>query len=148
MKYQVSSRLLLLLLTLMLPAAWVVPRYWVWCFQPEGSVHWCYEHKGGPSWQNYHHAIRLRVFEYSIGSEPDPRVHFHCDRVPLWPLLLIPTAFGIFHLGRSMRRVRRRNRGLCVKCAYNLSGLTVPRCPECGTAFTPRSMLDVRSESP
>ena len=27
---------------------------------------------------------------------------------------------------------RRFRRGLCPKCGYNLTGLTEPRCPECG----------------
>ena len=34
------------------------------------------------------------------------------------------------------RRERRRNElGLCVCCGYNLTGLTEPRCPECGAGF-------------
>ncbi len=31
-----------------------------------------------------------------------------------------------------VRRWRRRKHGLCIHCGYNLTGLTEPRCPECG----------------
>ena len=30
---------------------------------------------------------------------------------------------------------RRRTRGLCVKCGYDLTGASKCRCPECGTPF-------------
>ncbi len=33
------------------------------------------------------------------------------------------------------RRRKRKKLGLCVKCGYNLKGLTEQRCPECGTSF-------------
>lgn len=33
-----------------------------------------------------------------------------------------------------VRRRWRRKRGLCPQCGYNLTGSTVPRCPECGTS--------------
>jgi hypothetical protein len=32
--------------------------------------------------------------------------------------------------------------GTCVKCGYNLTGLTEPRCPECGTPFAMPPSLD------
>ena len=32
-----------------------------------------------------------------------------------------------------VRRHRRRRRGLCLKCGYNLTGNTTGVCPECGT---------------
>lgn len=48
--------------------------------------------------------------------------------VPLWKPL-----WGIY------RRQRRRQRGLCLGCAYNLRGLTEYRCPECGKEFAPRA---------
>ncbi len=43
-------------------------------------------------------------------------------------------------LKRQLRRWRRERMGLCVKCAYNLTGLTEPRCPECGTEFDPSTV--------
>ncbi len=36
------------------------------------------------------------------------------------------------------RRSRFKKLGLCVKCGYNLKGLTEPRCPECNTSFDER----------
>jgi len=35
----------------------------------------------------------------------------------------------------EVRQERRRRRGLCVACGYNLRGLPEPRCPECGREF-------------
>ena len=40
--------------------------------------------------------------------------------------------FGLWVGGRRRPRVRP---GHCIRCAYNLTGLTEPRCPECGTPF-------------
>ena len=33
------------------------------------------------------------------------------------------------------RRLRRIDGSHCFHCGYNLTGLTEPRCPECGTPF-------------
>jgi len=38
---------------------------------------------------------------------------------------------------RRMRTKIRRLEGRCEKCNYDLRGLPEPRCPECGTPFTP-----------
>ena len=42
----------------------------------------------------------------------------------LW--LLLPGSF-------ALRRILRRKRDLCVKCAYDLKGAEHEVCPECGT---------------
>jgi energy-converting hydrogenase Eha subunit A len=57
---------------------------------------------------------------------------------PLWPGLIANAAFygtvivgGAFAL-RAFRRHRRRSRGWCVSCGYDLAGVALPACPECG----------------
>jgi len=47
---------------------------------------------------------------------------------------LLP-AFGMnraCQTGRSIRRVRKRNKGLCIFCGYPCTDLLSPKCPECG----------------
>ncbi len=56
--------------------------------------------------------------------------------IPLWIpalVLAVPTLF-------FWRRSRRHRAGYCRKCRYNLTGLTEPRCPECGTEFDPATV--------
>ena len=54
--------------------------------------------------------------------------------VPLWFPFVIFAFYPILAFIRGpLRRYRRRKRALCVRCGYNLTGLTEPRCPECGT---------------
>jgi hypothetical protein len=44
--------------------------------------------------------------------------------------------FFIFYLFEDIILIERRA-FCCRKCGYELEGLTVPRCPECGTGFDP-----------
>ena len=54
--------------------------------------------------------------------------------IPFGPLFFLFAAYPTLAFIRGpLRRYRRRKRGLCVKCGYNLTGLMEPRCPECGT---------------
>lgn len=58
--------------------------------------------------------------------------------VPLWVLFVVfVTYLALAFLRGPMRRWRRRRKGLCVKCGYNLTGLPEPRCPECGGGTLP-----------
>lgn len=70
-----------------------------------------------------------------------------CARIPLWSLFIL---FALYPCSRfycgPFRRFRRRRRGLCVKCAYNLTGNTSGVCPECGTAID--AMTGEESQSP
>jgi hypothetical protein len=60
---------------------------------------------------------------------------------PLWGGLLVDILvlatlwFALLAGMDAFRRSRRRERGLCPRCAYDLrsSGVTHKRCPECGT---------------
>ena len=63
---------------------------------------------------------------------------FSLPLAPIWKGVLLNTLFYalLFRLliitpGR-MRRMFRRKRGLCVKCAYDLRGAEHEACPECG----------------
>ena len=61
---------------------------------------------------------------------------------PFWLLFLGCVAVLIYdHFVRktSLHR-KRRERNKCETCGYNLTGLTEPRCPECGSAFRTREV--------
>ena len=56
--------------------------------------------------------------------------------VPAWaPPTLLAMLSVILLLLRPIRTWRRGRNGLCLQCAYNLTGLPEPRCPECGRKF-------------
>ncbi len=60
-------------------------------------------------------------------------------RVPLWaPFILFATYPTIAFVRGPLRRYRRRKRGLCINCGYDLRGTTGGVCSECGEgAFKP-----------
>ena len=56
--------------------------------------------------------------------------------VPFWLLFAGLARWPALAFVRGpLRRWRRRKRGQCLHCGYNLAGLPERRCPECGTAF-------------
>jgi hypothetical protein len=61
---------------------------------------------------------------------------------PIWPRLLMNTALFasalaiLWHAPLGLRSIRRRRRGLCPRCAYDLRAAPTPTCPECGN-YTP-----------
>ena len=56
--------------------------------------------------------------------------------IPLWFLLALFSAYPLANFVRGpLRRHRRRRKGLCLKCGYNLTGNVSGVCPECGEAI-------------
>ncbi|HUU83439.1 MAG TPA: hypothetical protein VM243_08050, partial [Phycisphaerae bacterium] len=50
--------------------------------------------------------------------------------------------FPIYYLLENVVLIERRS-FCCRKCGYQLEGLTVPRCPECGQEFDPSEKAEV-----
>ena len=66
-------------------------------------------------------------------------IHLHCQlytaRVPLWlPTILLAACPTLAFIGGPFRRHRRRRRGECIGCGYDLTGNESGVCPECGEA--------------
>jgi hypothetical protein len=48
-------------------------------------------------------------------------------------LLIVLAAYpAVAFIHGPFRRYRRRRKGLCIKCAYDLTGNVSGTCPECG----------------
>jgi hypothetical protein len=62
---------------------------------------------------------------------------------PLWPIALVTAIAPALWLKRALRDWRRRRRGLCVACGYDMRGLDGRRCPECGMLPVGRSRMAV-----
>jgi len=117
------------------------------------------------SWHRSHREARGRSFRYFYGgpwpagiqtvnlARPYKRRLADGSSVDYWslsliflelPLLGLCLIFGAYPtvvLFRGpIRRRRRRRRGLCLKCGYDVRLLTEPRCPECWTPTEYASM--------
>lgn len=46
---------------------------------------------------------------------------------------LVAIGFVFFVRRRRARRRREQEKAACLRCGYPLLGLSIPRCPECGT---------------
>lgn len=55
-------------------------------------------------------------------------------RIPVWAVCLGFSAYPSTILGLHIRRWRRRRRGLCINCGYDLTGNVSGVCPECGSS--------------
>ncbi|MCH8146427.1 MAG: hypothetical protein IH987_00305 [Planctomycetes bacterium] len=68
-----------------------------------------------------------------VGTQPRPLTSILVIHAPILPILVILTAYPTFAFIRGpLRRYRRRKRGLCLRCGYNLEGNVSGVCPECG----------------
>jgi len=63
--------------------------------------------------------------------------------IHLWvPFILVAAYPTIVIVTRVYRRHRRRRKGLCLKCGYNLAGNVSGVCPECGERIGPDNPID------
>ena len=71
----------------------------------------------------------------SLGPRPRPLTSMLIIHPPILPILLVVATYPTIAFIRGpLRRWRRRRRGLCTECAYDLTGNTTGVCSECGEA--------------
>ena len=95
------------------------------CFRPPAGLQIS---SGAPGWDWWRWETAF------LEPSKDPRWLLHSE-FPLWlPFLLIalPTGFLLWS------DHRKRIRGGCVECGYDLTGNTSGKCPECGATSTAR----------
>lgn len=75
----------------------------------------------------------LRGFFY-LGRYPSKSGYRRLDLTInlLWPSILLAAYPTVVFVRGPLRCWRRRRRGLCLKCGYDLTGNTTGVCPECG----------------
>ena len=84
----------------------------------------------------------VRLFEHRLGplraeqSVWGGSMRYHSVSIDGWAaaalLMIYPT---LAFIRGPLRRWRRRRKGLCIKCGYDLTGNESGVCPECGTAI-------------
>ncbi|UCC31604.1 MAG: hypothetical protein JSU86_04855 [Phycisphaerales bacterium] len=78
--------------------------------------------------------LSLPAFHHGAFSLPLQQVQRWAElRLPLWlPFILFATYPTVAFVHGPVRRYRRRRKGLCIRCGYNLTGNMSGVCPECG----------------
>ena len=86
----------------------------------------------GTYWRSMASYYRCAGFVYGTTFDSDTGYSEYSFEMPFWPLLvltLVPPAAWTY---RRWKERRRRLRGLCRRCGYDLRA-SEGRCPECGT---------------
>ena len=84
------------------------------------------------------YTVQRCPIQLSSSSGPPPgTLYQQAGWIIVTPLLFIAFLFGLYpaiaFVRGPLRRSRRRRKGLCVGCAYDLTGNVSGTCPECGT---------------
>lgn len=84
-------------------------------------------------WDRGWHLLGFRLMSGAV-SGVQGRTGRACNaNLPPWAVLCLLGAYPTFAFIRGpVWRNRRRRRGLCVRCGYNLTGNVSSVCPECG----------------
>jgi hypothetical protein len=81
-------------------------------------------------------AVGARTSQVYVRPGSGLIMHWSSVRLPLWaPTLCFLIYPLIFFVRGPYRRFRRRRKGLCLKCGYNLTGNVSGICPECGESI-------------
>ncbi|MDO8630717.1 MAG: hypothetical protein Q7R41_09505, partial [Phycisphaerales bacterium] len=97
---------------------------------------------------------RPRFSLYALLDSPEsqnPPVTGYTITLSFAWLLVIAVALGLYPILKFANLMSRRSqhrRGLCVKCAYNLTGNTTGVCPECGTPVNTKTAKEPGSPQP
>ena len=100
------------------------------------------------SWRVRHGAsenLGWSFYHFGFNIVDSPITSAICNRsvyvvLPCWFVVLALAAYPSLAFSRGpLRRWHRRRHNRCEKCAYDLTGLTEPRCPECGTKIEKRT---------
>ena len=87
----------------------------------------------------------------NLGEGPGPQ-HAHIWRVscPFWALVAFLASYpSVAFIRGPLRRWRRRRRGSCTECAYDLTGNESGVCPECATPVPePRTRSEAMTIEP
>jgi hypothetical protein len=75
------------------------------------------------------------------GTAQAPDLFIRGAVFPYWLILLPFQIIPAIWLFKIQKQWRRKRRGLCAKCAYDLRSST-DKCPECGTPIPPRKEID------
>lgn len=116
----------------------------LWCRASLNQFALMYFAVGDPNQADVSHTSAMGFAVKRGRMYSEPKVYsrtMYSVLCPTWFPILCFGAYPVISLLRSIpgwRRNRRRRRGLCVKCAYNLTGNTTGVCPECGTKCEPK----------
>ncbi len=99
-----------------------------------GGFHFRFE-GGSRLERGYDDTGKLTREEEHIRATTQPLQCFF--QAPLWALITVAAVYPTVAFIRGpVRRWRRRKKGACLKCGYDLTGNVTGVCPECGTAIS------------
>jgi len=112
----------------------------LWAHNGRFSV--AYNSTIGPVAHVSNRRVSAAGFGYETGRRywprPDGTYAYYQEREITVPLAVIGTLFAAYpaiaFIRGPLRRWRRRRRGMCIRCGYDLQGNVSGTCPECGGA--------------
>jgi len=82
--------------------------------------------------EHFFNCLGMDLFWGKSGSSLAP-IRIFVLQIAYWPFLLLWAILPVWKMRLMLRPHRRRQRGLCSSCGYDLTGNMTGVCPECGT---------------